>query len=87
MASDEADLRLRLQAKEIGLRSLTKRFLAFANSIENSSVEESDASYQSLLQEIATYEFAVSKAKALVETNVRQVEEYDAVQKDMTKMM
>ena len=86
-ASEEAALRLRLQAKEVALRNLTKRYLAFANAIEKNTVEECEASYESLLLEISQYEFAVGKANALVETNVQQVSEYDAVQQDVEASM
>lgn len=80
-------MRERLQAKEAGLRNLTKRYLAFARAIENSSVEECEPLYQALLLEIATYEFAVSKASALVDTNVRQVADYDAMQQSVEAEM
>lgn len=85
--SEEAALRLRLQAKEVALRSLTKKYLAFANAIENSPLEECEATYDALTLEIKTYEFAVSKASSLVDTNVQQVAEYDAMQQDVEAMM
>ena len=59
---------------------LTKNYLAFANAIENSSVEECEPLYQRLLLEIAQFEFQTGKASALVDTNLRQVEEYDSMQ-------
>ena len=70
---EEEILRQRLNAKEASLRSLTKHYLAFANAVETASVEECQGKYQELLREIAAYEFAVSKARALMETNTRQV--------------
>ena len=87
MASEEAALKLRLQAKEVALRGLTKKYLAFANAIENSTVEECESNYQALTLEIAAYEFAVGKASALVDTNVQQVAEYDTMQQDVEATM
>lgn len=77
-ASDEQEvLKQRLLAKETSLRDLTKRYLAFVNAIEGKSDDECSAQYQSLLKEIARYEFAVLKSRSLVETNTRQVADYD----------
>ena len=77
-ASDEqAALKQRLLAKETSLRDLTKRYLQFVKSIESMSAEECATTYQALLKEIARYEFAVSKARSLIETNERQVADYD----------
>ena len=73
-------IRLRIQAKDNALRSLTKRYLGFAATIETSSDAECEALYQGLMLEVDQYELAVSKANALVDTNVRQVAEYDAMQ-------
>ena len=86
-AAEEEALRLRLQAKEASLRSLTKRYLTFTNAIENNSLEECEAEYQKMLLEISAYEFALSKAEALVDTNERQVAEYDAVQQSVEAEM
>ena len=69
-----------LQAKDNALRSLTKRYLAYSAAVESSSEEECKALYEGLMLEVDQYELAVSKAEALVETNVRQVAEYDAMQ-------
>ena len=87
MAAEEAALRLRLQAKEVALRSLTKKYLAFSNAIEKSSVEECEAMHEALILEIKTYEFSISKGSLLVDTNVQQVAEYDAMQQDVEAMM
>ena len=77
-ASDEQEvLKARLLAKEASLRDLTKRYLQFVNGIEGKSAEECGVLYQGLLKEIARYEFAVSKARSLIETNTRQVADYD----------
>jgi hypothetical protein len=73
-------IRRRLQAKESALKTLTKNYLAFANAVESSSVEECEPLYQRLLLEIAQFEFQTGKASALVDTNLRQVEEYDSMQ-------
>jgi hypothetical protein len=70
----------RLQAKDTALRNLTKKWLSFKNAIENSSLEECEALHKSLLFDIAQYEFTVGKANALIDTNVRQVAEYDHMQ-------
>jgi len=88
-ASEEQEvLKQRLLAKEASLRDLTKRYLAFVNAIEGKTAEECSAQYQSLLKEIARYEFAVLKARSLVETNTRQVADYDhmrsVIEADMT---
>jgi hypothetical protein len=85
--AEEAALRLRLQAKEVALRSLTKKYLAFSNAIEKSSVEECEAMHEALILEIKTYEFSISKGSLLVDTNVQQVAEYDAMQQDVEAMM
>ena len=77
----------RLQAKDTALRALTKRWLSFANSIENSTVEECESIYNTLSFEIANYEFAVGKASSLIDTNVRQVEEYDRMQQSVETEM
>ena len=77
-ASDEQEvLKARLLAKEASLRDLTKRYLQFVNGVEGKSAEECGVLYQGLLKEIARYEFAVSKARSLIETNTRQVADYD----------
>jgi len=86
-ASEEEVFRQRIQAKESKLLLLTKKFLAFASAIEDSSVEECEALYQGLLLETAAYEFAVGKASALVDTNERQVAEYDGVQQSVEAEM
>lgn len=85
--AEEATLHLRYQAKEAGLRSLTKRYLAFSNAIESNTIEECEATYAALCLEIAQYEFAVSKASSMVDTNMAQVAEYDAMQQDVEAMM
>lgn len=77
---EEAALQARLQAKDTALKALTRRYLAFANAVETSSAEECEALHDALQLECAQYEFAVSKANALIDTNVRQVAEYDAMQ-------
>ena len=77
-ASDEQEvLKARLLAKEASLRDLTKRYLQFVNGVEGKSAEECAVLYQGLLKEIARYEFAVSKARSLIDTNTRQVADYD----------
>ena len=88
-ASDEQEvLKQRLLAKEASLRDLTRKYLQFVNAIENKPVEECQVLYQALLKEIARYEFAVSKARSLIETNQRQVTDYDqmrsVIEADMT---
>jgi DNA/RNA-binding domain of Phe-tRNA-synthetase-like protein len=83
LSSDEVQteaMRQRLQAKDTALRSLTKRYLAFAAAVESKPMEECEELHQALTLEIAQYEFAVSKANALIDTNVRQVAEYDTMQ-------
>ena len=80
-------MRLRLQAKDAALSKVAKRYLAFAGVVEASSAEECETSYQALLLEISAYEFAVSKASALVDTNIRQVSEYDAMQQSVEEEM
>ena len=77
----------RIQAKDTALRNLTKRWLSFANAIENSSVEECESLHQALLFDIAQFEFSVGKASALVDTNVRQVAEYDRMQQSVEAEM
>ena len=73
-------LRQRLQAKDNALRSLTKRYLSYQAAIESSSAEEAETLYQGLMLELDQFELAVSKSDALVNTNVRQVAEYDVMQ-------
>uniref|UniRef100_A0A7S4IFF2 THO complex subunit 7 homolog n=1 Tax=Prymnesium polylepis TaxID=72548 RepID=A0A7S4IFF2_9EUKA len=80
MSADEEVLRQRLLAKENNLRNLTKRYLGFVNSIESSSTEDAQQVYQTLLKELSAYEFSVSKAGSLVDTNLRQIAEYDGMQ-------
>lgn len=80
MSSEDAALAQRLQAKDNALRSLTKRYLAYTAAVESSSEEECKALYEGLMLEVDQYELAVGKAEALVETNVRQVAEYDDMQ-------
>ena len=80
-------MRLRLQVKENRLRDLTKKYLFFTNEIEVGNTEELDATYQSLLLDISNYQFQVSKARALVDTNVHQVAEYDAMQQSVEAEM
>lgn len=79
-AAETAALQQRLQAKDTALKALTRRYLAFANAIEGNSVDECEALHEALQLECAQYEFAVSKANALIDTNVRQVAEYDTMQ-------
>jgi hypothetical protein len=80
MSSEDAALAQRLQAKDNALRSLTKRYLAYTAAVESSSEEECKALYEGLMLEVDQYELAVGKAEALVDTNVRQVAEYDDMQ-------
>lgn len=87
MGDEEAVLRQRLLAKENNLRNLTKHYLGFVSSIESSSNEEADAIYQGLLKELTAYEFTVLKASALVDTNLRQIEDYDAMQQNIDAEM
>lgn len=77
---EEEVLRQRLLAKETNLRNLTKRYLSFVNSIESCSVHEAETAFQGLLKELTAYEFTVLKASALVDTNLRQIADYDAMQ-------
>lgn len=77
----------RLQCKEAGLRSLTKRYLSFSAAVENSTVKDCQLHYDVLLLEIASHEFSVSKADALIHTNVRQVADYDAMQQSVKAEM
>ena len=86
VAEDEV-LRQRLLAKENGLRNLTKRYLNFVNSIEHSTVEEAQTIHQTLLKELSAYEFSVSKASSLVDTNIRQIAEYDTMQQTIDAEM
>ena len=86
-SADEEVLRQRILAKEQALRNLTKRYLGFVNSIESSTTEEAQAVYQALLKELSAYEFTVSKAGSLVDTNQRQITEYDAMQKTIDAEM
>jgi len=79
-SSEDAALAQRLQAKDNALRSLTKRYLAYTAAVESSSEEECKALYEGLMLEVDQYELAVGKAEALVDTNVRQVAEYDDMQ-------
>ena len=51
------------------------------------AVDECEATCQALLLEIAAYEFNVGKAGALVDTNVRQVAEYDNMQQSVEAEM
>jgi len=77
----------RLQSKETALRALTKKYLAFANALESSSVEECEALHQALTLELAQYEFTVGRANVLIDTNVRQVSEYDVMQQNVEAEM
>ena len=43
--------------------------------------------HEALILEIKTYEFSISKGSLLVDTNVQQVAEYDAMQQDVEAMM
>lgn len=74
--ADDSVLKLRLLAKEASLKSLTKRYLAFAGAIEKGTVEESEQLYEALLKEVAAYEFALSKARLFIDTNTQQVADY-----------
>ena len=86
--SDEnAVLRQRLLAKEASLRDLTKRYLQFVQAIETKPVEECQPLYQALLKEIARYELAVSKARSLIDTNERQVADYDKMRQSIEEEM
>ena len=78
---------MRIQAKEFALKNMTKKYLSFANAIESSSVDESEKLHQSLLLDIAKYEFDLGKASAVAATNVRQVAEYDAMQQNVEAEM
>lgn len=80
-------LRQRLLAKENNLRNLTKRYLSFVSSIESSTTEEAEAMYQGLLKELTAYEFTVLKARAHVDTNLRQIADYDAMQQTIDAEM
>ena len=84
---EDAAIHARLQAKDAALRNLTKKYLSFAHAIEHSSVEECEALHASLQFDIAQYEFAVSKADAMIDTNVRQVAEYDLMQQNVEAEM
>ena len=77
----------RLQAKETALRNVTKKWLSFSNAIENSSLDECEALHKALLFDLAQYEFSVGKVSALVDTNVRQVAEYDRTQQSVEAEM
>ncbi|KAL1518944.1 hypothetical protein AB1Y20_003215 [Prymnesium parvum] len=85
--ADEEILRQRLLAKETGLRNLTKHYLSFVHAIESSTPEAAEASYQTLIKELSAYEFSVSKASALVDTNLRQIQEYDQMQQRLDDEM
>jgi hypothetical protein len=78
-AEDEV-LRQRLLAKETSLRNLTKKYLAFSAAIESASPEECEKLHQSLLKELAAYEFGMAKARTLVSVNVQQVASYEAME-------
>ncbi|KAL3895562.1 MAG: hypothetical protein SGPRY_013482, partial [Prymnesium sp.] len=81
MASAEEEvLRQRLLAKETSLRQLTRHYLSFVESVESSTAEQVAAAHANLLKEITAYEFSVSKAGMLVDTNLRQICEYDEMQ-------
>ena len=86
-SSEDAALAQRLQAKDNALRSLTKRYLAYTAAVESSSEEECKALYEGLMLEVDQYELAVGKAEALVDTNVRQVAEYDRMQQSVETEM
>ena len=87
MSAEDVAISQRLQAKDTALKNLTKKWLSFANAIENNTVEECETLHQSLLFDIAQYEFAVSKGNALIDTNVRQVAEYDGMQQSVEAEM
>ena len=86
-ATDDSVLKLRLLAKEVNLRSLTKKYLAFAAALEKSSAEECEQQHQALLKELAAYEFAMSKARSLIDTNNHQVVDYDHMHREVEAEM
>lgn len=88
MASAEEEvLRQRLLAKETSLRQLTRHYLSFVESVESSTAEQVAAAHANLLKEITAYEFSVSKAGMLVDTNLRQICEYDEMQQKIDAEM
>ena len=75
MSTDDI-FRARLLAKETSLRALSKKYLAFVNSLDSASEEEVQAAHQALTKDLAAYEFAMVKARTLIDTSGRQVGDY-----------
>merc|ERR1712087_401452 len=69
--------KMRLLAKEQSLKSLSKRYLIFAAAIEKDSVGRCEQLHADMLKELAAYEFGITKARSLIDTNTEQVAEYD----------
>mmetsp|Transcript_28726 Transcript_28726/g.60391 ORF Transcript_28726/g.60391 Transcript_28726/m.60391 type:complete len:187 (-) Transcript_28726:630-1190(-) len=87
MAAEESVVRQRLLAKEAPLRSLSKKFLAFATAIESGTLEKCEEIQQELLKELAAYEFGMQKARCLIDTNRQQVDEYGEMHRGIEKEM
>ena len=51
-------------------------YLAFVNSLDSASEEEVQAAHQALTKDLAAYEFAMVKARTLIDTSGRQVGDY-----------
>ena len=75
MSTDDI-FRARLLAKETSLRALSKKYLAFVNSLDSASEEEVQVAHQALTKDLAAYEFAMVKARTLIDTSGRQVGDY-----------
>jgi len=63
--------------KETALKRLTKKFVNFCNTLETSSVSESNIQYQILLKELALFEMGIDKARTICETTERELNSYN----------
>jgi len=84
---DEELIRVRLLPKEFQMKRITKKTLAFINSITRSnSYSESYAVYQGLVKELAMFEFQlINKLSLVVDTNESQIQQYVQLQNHREK--
>uniref|UniRef100_A0A7S0L844 THO complex subunit 7 homolog n=1 Tax=Coccolithus braarudii TaxID=221442 RepID=A0A7S0L844_9EUKA len=84
---DDEIFKMRLLAKDQSLKSLSKRFLIFSAAIEKDSVSRCEQLHAEMLKELAAYEFGMTKARSLIDTNTQQVKEYDRMNYDIEEEM
>lgn len=85
--SDEQAILNRLLAREAQLKACAKSFAALSANLDQWDADETERQVELLQKNLLQYEFAVTKAQAMMRTSVRQISENEASCRDVDEEM